>query len=68
MWSPWGVHEDYVESMGSPWKPVGDCKVEAHGVACCRKKFRTGERKCVSVGSWELGDERTRIRINNKYL
>jgi hypothetical protein len=19
---------DYVESMGSPWKPVGDCKVE----------------------------------------
>jgi hypothetical protein len=19
---------DYVESMGRPWKPVGDCKVE----------------------------------------
>jgi hypothetical protein len=19
---------DYVESMGSPWKPVGDCKIQ----------------------------------------
>jgi hypothetical protein len=23
-----GLYMDYVESMGSPWKPVGDCKVE----------------------------------------
>jgi hypothetical protein len=24
--SPWGVYVDYVESMGSPWKPVGTVK------------------------------------------
>jgi hypothetical protein len=23
-----GLYMDYVESMGSPWKPVGDCKVQ----------------------------------------
>jgi len=23
-----GLYMDYVESMGSTWKPVGDCKVQ----------------------------------------
>ena len=28
MRTPWGLHGDYEESMRSPWKPVGDCKIQ----------------------------------------
>ena len=28
MKSPCGLYMNFVESIGSPWKPVGDCKVE----------------------------------------
>jgi len=36
VWTLDGLYMNFVESMGSPWKPVGDCKVQ------CQWKNKSG--------------------------
>jgi hypothetical protein len=53
---------DYVESMGSPWKPVGDCKVQGIPIKYwpelyqAKKGFKSGAWKAIRVkwGNWKV--------------